>query len=195
MFGGLHFSTGAAYDSPDSAPPKISLRAAAKGTRKSVQFKYRKGSASFDFVFAALLFIIILGFTAVTYSGYVEQYVLNEKKAELETKVLAISDTLVKSKGYPIDWEDDVSGLEVLGLAESENILSMEKMNALNSISYNESAELLGINGEYYIEIRSIDDQIFFSKGVELTNSSSVSIERTVYFNQTFCKLVVRLYE
>jgi hypothetical protein len=146
-------------------------------------------------VFAALLFIVILGFSAISYSNFAEKYFMNEGKAQLETSIVSITETLIKSKGYPTDWENNVPGLEVLGLAQTENILSLNKVNAFESISYNETKDLLGVSGEYYIEIRSVDDQVFFSKGSELVNTSSVSLERTVFFNQSFSRLVVRLYE
>jgi len=146
-------------------------------------------------MFSSLLFIIILGFAAVSYSGYYQQYQLSEKKAELESSAISISQTLVKSNGFPADWENDASRVEVLGLAETENILSIEKVRAFDSIPYNETGELLGIPGDYYIEIRSADGDLIFSKGDAKANASSVSIERIVYLDQKFSRMVIRLYE
>jgi hypothetical protein len=153
-----------------------------------------RGSASFDFVFSALLFILMLGFAASSYSDYSVKYSLNEKKAGLETRIISISQSLVKSRGYPVDWENDASSIEVLGLAEAENTLSIQKVLAFDSIPYNETSDLLGISGEYYIELRSIKGTLQFHKGQE-RNASSVSIERLVHFNQTPSRLVIRLYE
>lgn len=188
----LHGMTGAACDSPDTAPTWFMPSEAANG--RGCRFCWR-GSVSLDFVFAALLFSLVFGFSAVAYSNFSDQYFINEGKRDLETSALSISEMLVKSQGYPADWENDVSLVGVLGLAGSENVLSKGKVDAFGSLSYNETKELLGIGNEYYITIKSVDGQMLFSKGDELVNSSSVGIERIVYFDRSVCKLGVRLYE
>ena len=161
----------------------------------------RRGSVSMDFVFASLIFIIILGFTAISYSNYLNDFKIAESKKSLETSALSISETLIKSSGYPRNWEQNVSALEVsglgvLGLAESENetVLDPNKVAAFNTLSYNATRELFGIDNDYYTSIKSMDGKSFFSKGTEFADNSSVAIERIVLFNQSICKLTVRLY-
>lgn len=148
-----------------------------------------------DFVFASLLFILILGFTVVAYSNYSDIYLINEEKRNLEASALSVSELLVKSKGYPTDWENDVSNVQVIGLADSENVLDLDKVTAFGSITYNETKDLFGIENEFLITIKSVDRRSMFSKGSELVNTSSVSIERIVYFNRSVCRLGVRVYE
>jgi hypothetical protein len=155
----------------------------------------QKGSVSFDFVFASLIFIIILGFSIVAYSNNIEQIKNNNIKNKAESDVLSISRILVKTSGNPTYGEDDPGNVQVIGLADSENILSIEKVNAFSSLSVNETKDALGITNDFFIQIKSIEGIEYFSKGSEQVNTSSVSIERIVYFNQTISRLVVRLYE
>jgi hypothetical protein len=135
------------------------------------------------------------GSVSVAYSNYADNYLLIENKRTLESSVISISEILVKSEGQPGNWENDVSSLEVLGLAESENFLSINKVNAFDSISVDQTKSLLGISNDFFISIKTIDGELLFSKGNDLTNASSVSIERIVYYNRTVSKLGVRLYE
>ena len=154
-----------------------------------------RGSVSLDFVFASLIFMIILGYSIVAYSNSIEQIKSDISKNKIESEVFSISQILVKSPGTPANWEDNPGAVVVIGLAGSENILSLEKVDAFDSLSINETKDILGINHDFYIQIESIDGDKFFSKGTELANSSSVSIERVVYYNQSICKLVIRFYE
>jgi hypothetical protein len=154
-----------------------------------------RGSVSFDFVFASLIFILILGFSIVAYSNYADNYLLIENKRTLESSVISVSEILVKSKGVPRNWENNVSALQVLGLAESVNILSIDKVSAFDSLSVNQTKSLLGISNDLYITIKSVDGELFFSKGNDLDNTSSVSIERIVYYNRSISRLQVKLYE
>ena len=161
----------------------------------------RRGSVSMDFVFASLIFILILGFTAISYSNYLDAYKIAESKKSLEASALSISETLIKSSGYPRNWEQNVSafeipGLGVLGLAgqENENVLDPNKVTAFSTLSYNATRNMFGFDGDYYISIKSVDGKTFFSKGTEYADSSSVAIERIVLFNQSVCRLTVRLY-
>lgn len=192
FFEELHGMTGAASGSPDTAPTWFVRKEASKGNEMEV---YSRGSVSFDFVFASLIFILILGFSIVAYSSYADNYLLIENKRTLEASALSISEILVKSKGQPSNWENDVSGLEVLGLAESENTLSTDKVSVFDSLSVNQTKSLLGITNDFFISIESVDGETLFSKGNDLTNTSSVSIERIVYYNRTVSRLGVRLYE
>jgi hypothetical protein len=154
-----------------------------------------RGSVSLDFVFASLIFIIILGFSIVSYSNSIEQIKNNNVRANLESDVFSISQILVKSGGTPTYWENNPGSVEVVGLAQSDNVLSIEKVDAFSTLNENETRGSLGITSDFFIQIESIDGVLFFTKGEELINSSSVSIERIVYYNQSVCKLVVRLYE
>jgi len=149
-----------------------------------------------DFVFASLIFILILGFTAISYSNYLDAYKITESKKSLEASALSISEALIKSTGYPRNWEQNVSGLSVLGLAgsENENVLDLNKVAAFNTLSYNTTRDLFGIDNDYFISIKSVDGISFFSKGTEYADNSSVAIERLVRFNQSICRLTVRLY-
>ncbi len=155
----------------------------------------QKGSVSMDFVFASLLFILLLGFTVVAYQGYVDTYLKDESKRNLESNVLSISEILVKSKGYPSSWETNPAGVVVPGLASSENILDNDKVIALGNLSYNSTKQLFGLNKELFISIKTLDGTLVFSKGTEQENMSSVAIERLVYFNRTACRLKVRIYD
>ena len=148
-----------------------------------------------DFVFASLLFILLLGFTVVAYQGYVDTYLKDETKRNLESSVLSISEILIKSEGFPTSWETNPTGVVVPGLASSENILDSNKVVAFGNLSYNTTKQLFGLNKELYISIKTLDGTQVFSKGTEQENASSVAIERLVYFNRSICKLKVRLYD
>jgi len=148
-----------------------------------------------DFVFASLIFVLLLGFTAATYSNYADLYTKNENKRSLEASALSISEILVKSPGYPENWELNASGARVIGLAKSENALDPLKVSAFDSLTYNDTRALLGIANDFYISIKTADGQMQMSKGTEQENASSVSIERAVYYNRSYCRLKVRIYE
>ena len=155
----------------------------------------RQGSASLDFVFASFIFILILGYSVVAYSESISSLRHAEKTAKLEAGAYSISEAMVKSKGYPENWEDSPSDAKAIGLAESENVLSTAKVSALHSMDEMQAKEIMGIANDYLLQIESVDGQVFFAKGSINQDAGSVSIERIVYYNQSACKLVVRLYE
>ena len=101
----------------------------------------------------------------------------------METKAFQISNVLVKSKGSPEDWNSD--NVQVIGLAESDRILSTEKVSLLLSLPTNKTKKLLQThNFNFSFMLKNADEEIILSYGENSSNQKrSISIRRYVTYN------------
>lgn len=71
----------------------------------------------------------------------------------MQNTALEATEALVRTPGFPLDWVP--ATVRVIGLAERENILNLDKVKDFVSLDYNDSKVLLGVgNYEYNFSIQ-----------------------------------------
>jgi len=94
--------------------------------------------------------------------------------------------TLLLSRGYPADWDQNVSNTQALGLALRRNTLDMAKLRMFNQTAY---SELLGL-GAYNISLNiTSGTSTIFQTGFINSSTSVIQVERVCIYNNAPCKL------
>ncbi|MFH2105778.1 MAG: hypothetical protein ABII22_00830 [Candidatus Micrarchaeota archaeon] len=148
---------------------------------------------SLDFMFSTFIFLIVFMYLILLYSNYVDKYNIEEVKRALESEALSASEILVKTQGVPYNWEKNTSQIYSIGLANSENVLDGDKVSFISSLNYDLLKNYTGFSRDYYLRLKTISGTTVFEKG-NSTGELSVSIIRTVIYNNSIARLTVRLY-
>ena len=122
-----------------------------------IQSLHKKAQMSMVDLFMAIsIFIILISAIALLWYNYKVKLAGDFAYEDLQVKAFQVSDLLVKSPGNPSKWEDNISSLGVIGLAESDRVLSKEKVEAFENISHSLGVKTLNL-GEYnyYFELDS----------------------------------------
>jgi hypothetical protein len=126
----------------------------------------KKGQVNtLDFMISVLVYavmlIFLIGFwylSIAEISGMVEQ-------DRMDSAAVTISDMLIKTPGLPDDWEDGPENVWALGLARDQNVLSREKLANFSALGYNESRELMGLDGDFYFYVEDLDGDRLYEAG------------------------------
>ena len=142
----------------------------------------RKGQiATIDLFIALVVFFILIITVIQIWSLYNHRLGEDMDDETLQLLGFQISDFLVKSPGFPTAWEENVSSLEVIGLASSDRILSQEKINAFITLDYSLLKEKFNIEPfEYKFRIKDMTNNVINESGLNFTGDKSVVTERYV---------------
>jgi len=91
-------------------------------------------------------------------------------------------DSMLKTNGYPTNWA--AGDVEIIGLAQKQNILDEEKVTEFLLLDYGDARNMLAL-GKYDFNflVDSVDDSKDFSFGVNIQeNKEVIVIERVVYY-------------
>ena len=91
-------------------------------------------------------------------------------------------DSMLKTNGYPTNWA--AGDVEIIGLAQKQNILDEEKVTEFLLLDYGDARNMLAL-GKYDFNflVDSVDDSKDFSFGVNIQEDKEVIvIERVVYY-------------
>jgi hypothetical protein len=111
----------------------------------------RKGQAlASDFAISIVLFLFLIVGSAIVWNTTVEKYSRFKDGQFMQEKVFSISDTLVRTQGYPPEW--NITNVRLIGLSEGEShMLNRSKLLVFKNIDYSLTKNIWGINGyEYY---------------------------------------------
>lgn len=129
---------------------------------------------SIDFIFSLSIFLTILFMMIQTWHRLNNEITQYEMYTEIESKILIVSNLLVKTSGYPDNWEtinlpNDADKIISLGLAEKENVLSAKKILKFLDLNYNVSKTILGIpRYDFCIEITNRTGDVITLNGKEI---------------------------
>ncbi len=138
-------------------------------------------------LFIATILIVLIVFVWNRYA-----VTLNENTEYNEMKIIAFqaSDLLVKTKGKPENWEDDVGNVKVLGLASHDRNLSIDKVSKMDGvggddISYADASKVLGTGFyDFYLQIKYVSGTDIVNYGTSVPpDKSIVSVRRFVEYN------------
>lgn len=158
--------------------------------------KKHKGQIwSIDFIVSVVIFIIMI--TALFFSFDILSRDAQKQNELLlmQDLVLEVTESLVRSPGYPLDWDNETVG--IIGLARDENVLDQNKVMEFLNVSYNSSRAFLSMT--YYDFNFSIEylngsvmnlDGFDISKGIDCSYASDVlAVNRFVILNGSISKL------
>ena len=145
---------------------------------------------SLDFVTSLVIFFLVIVplFFVWNYVNFqnIEQRTMNE----IEVLALTISDSLIRTKGIPENW--DASYVEVIGLAEEENILNVTKVSNFISIgnsNYNVTKNVLVGKYDFFFSVTDINGTQYGKIGSKPPDKTVVPVERYCSYNGRMVKV------
>jgi hypothetical protein len=147
---------------------------------------------SIDFIVSIIIFFLVLSLIFFFWNYKSSQNIEQSILTEIETSALEFSDSLVRTKGLPEDWNS--TSVIKLGLASEENILDQTKVQAFNnSLSYSQVKDIFK-SYDFYIKITDLNGTVYAEKGNVLVNKTSVPVERYSILNKKIVKMLFVLY-
>jgi hypothetical protein len=158
---------------------------------------------SFDFAVSVVIFfsvvVMILFSWNYTSAKHTEQVLFNE----MESKAVSLSDSLIRTRGFPEEWNS--TNVQIIGLADEENVLNETKILQLVGMPYNTIRATMGImNYNFYLGIRHLNETVINMNGTDLecgehpslySNSTMiVPIERFMLFDHRVASLMFILW-
>ncbi len=134
------------------------------------------------FVISTTILLIVLFFFSTFNS-------INEFKANSQRTHFIVEDAasvLILSRGYPADWDINLTNTEALGLTLRRNIIDQTKLNVFNQTNV---TELLGLT-QYNVSINvTLNGSQIYQAGFVNTSSNVIQIERVCIYNNSPCKM------
>ncbi len=147
-----------------------------------------------DFVTSLIVFAGVLIFIGVLWAG-VTTDLTNRKTFDIMTmQSLYSSELLVKGLGNPENWT--ANNVQVLGLAESGNVLDPNKVDQFENLTFSnyfKAKSLLGLTSDFYFEIDNAKTGSVIAKApdISLNSYSNVaSVTRYALLNGTEVKML-----
>lgn len=131
--------------------------------------RHRKGQAfTADFLLSAVLFIIILFAAVELWNITASKYSKNDSYGIMRDKALSITDSLIKTEGYPSGWTNET--VRMLGISEGvPNVLDKNKMLEMKNISYSKLRNVFGLSDyEVYLNFTNSSGATIVMNGASL---------------------------
>jgi hypothetical protein len=140
-----------------------------------------------DFMASMVIFGLVLTVFLSSWSTVVSDQGELEKEGVIDTADRT-STFLVSTSGYPENWNSD--SVEIVGFAQSENILDFDKIREFGDISYSNQTRLMRAR-DFYLEFENETgtmqiggETLFYGK--DFTDASFVyPVKRTVKINDS----------
>lgn len=127
----------------------------------------RKGQTwSMDFVFSAFIFLVVLVALLFAWSYVNSESSIHTELKKMESKVMDISDALIRTPGLPQDWS--AADVRIIGLAEEEGLLNSTKVLSLVSMEEAAARSKMGAGlYYYYFRLRDSSNQTIRIQGTD----------------------------
>ncbi len=151
--------------------------------------------------FAMSLMIFMSAFFAIMFGwNYINTSTLeNQAMRELQLKALSLSDSLIRTQGIPAYWNE--STVEVVGLAEEENVLNVTKVQYLVDMSgtdYDRLRSIMDIGFyDFYLEVEDLNGTVYknTTTPVSATSSIVIPIERYAMYKGRIAKVRLVIWD
>ena len=130
---------------------------------------------SSDMIVAVFLFLAAVSAALFAWNSAIDKSVQTMQRQDMEITGTRILDILVKSPGYPIDWEN--KNATTIGLASYDRTIDANKLNAFLDMDYNRTKNIFGIPYDYFFRLGN------YTKGIN--GSEAAFARRAVIFNGT----------
>ncbi len=145
---------------------------------------------SLDFVTSIMIFLIVL-----IPLFFIWSYVNTQNQQqiifdEVETLTMSISDSLIRTKGFPEGWDN--SSVTIIGLASEENILNATKVSyflTMGNNEYNRTRTILTGGYDFFFNLTDINGTTHGTIGNKPANRMTVPIERYCLHHERIAKL------
>ncbi len=142
--------------------------------------KIRRGQTfTHDFFLSTIVFIFIINICYFAFNSAQDKSSSFESDL-MQKKVFYITDMLVRTPGYPpYDWNE--TNVELIGLADSSNVLDNDKLDMLGNISYDNLTYIWGL--AYYdfnLTIEGNSTYYTFGKDIKMNATFITPFERIV---------------
>ena len=164
-----------------------------KKKEKRREGKNKKGQINVtDLFIAVFIFCILITAAMLAWNKYNEKIIERTEYYNMMTKTFQISNTLVKTPGYPTGWTAD--NVKIIGLASEDRILSKEKVDTFTTLDINKTKGVFQTYGyNFYFTLKTNTGNITY--GQEPNGKKSVSITRYVLFENEKAIMDFRLWK
>lgn len=145
---------------------------------------------SLDFITSVLVFLVVL-IPLFFVWNYVniqnQQQILFD---EVETLALSVSDSLIRTKGLPEDW--NTSDVSSIGLSSEENVLNVTKVSyflTMGNSEYNRTRAILTGGYDFFFNLTDINGTAHGTIGNKPQDRMTIPIERYCLYNERIAKL------
>ncbi len=148
------------------------------------------GQIKFEFIFAVVVFAIIIVF-AVSQTNILFTAISVDSRTDiLKTTTMSVINLLLKDEGEPSNWENNPPNTRWVGLAYSPFALSKQKINQLQN-----NCGLLDIYnlGEYSLVIYNETHRILFC-GYSLAQTPITIVTRYVFVDNGIGNVTLKLW-
>lgn len=152
--------------------------------------KRRSQGSTVDFIVAFLVFLTIFIINYYAWNSVEVKIINTEDEHYFKTSVYQAVEDLVNNKGLPVNWHENTSSAISIGLADDENMLSNEKLAALNSTNLTSFQDLVLSTGDYQIIIKNKTSTVYQTGGSPA--GSIIRVERLVIINNSYYKFIFK---
>src|SRR3989344_4635992 len=146
----------------------------------SINFAKKGQIASLDVLTALFGFMLILFFIISLWALYINRLDDSVATRRLQLNAFQVVDTLLRSTGTPVDWENNPNASEVLGLASPFGSIDQKKLSAFMALDYNSTVSRLKIKSfNYNLSIFHLNGTLLNSTGLrQNVTKQVVSVNR-----------------
>ena len=149
-----------------------------------------RGQAGITDLFVAIaIFIVLITITTLTWDLYNARLSSALDYDTMVVKAYHITDTFVKSPGYPPDWEFQSNPeltTSMIGLASADHVLAASKVSKfaeLSTTQYDAMRTILRLSlYDYYFVLRDTDQTVVYSAGKIPQGKFAVNLARLVVY-------------
>ena len=149
--------------------------------------------AQLSFIDLLIGFTIFISIFLINYQSW-STIRIKLQNSELEhyfdTNVYDSVETLINTKGFPINWTDDVTNALSIGLSVRNNVLDYDKILALNNSDYDLIKDKILDTGDFELII-SNDSGELFNIGKE-PRGEVTRVERLIKINDNYYKFIFK---
>ena len=147
-----------------------------------------------DFFIALMVFIILITAIIINLNNYTSRLSYDQNKNEILITLFQVSDAFVKTSGIPSSWESNLTSLEVIGLADWDRNLSVNKVKNFTNLNYTRAQSFLDYYN-FYFRIMNSTNSSLVASGLVFNGTSSVSTRRYVNYNGNEVIMELTLWE
>ncbi len=149
---------------------------------------------AYDFMVAMILFLLIFLTLNSIWVGIFSSIIGTQMQSQTQDSAYKALEVLVKTKGYPSDWETDPANAEVIGLTKRKNVFDDDKVEAFKTMDYDLSKELMGLGAfDYNLSVKAFDTVNDFTKGITLPTDKDIHATSRIV-NYKGAEAIVTLY-
>jgi hypothetical protein len=149
----------------------------------------------YDILLASMVFIIVFGLSAITFTSVLGNLESEQAEFRLHTTAAGVADALVLTQGSPGNWEAQ-EDFNRVGLVTEKRILSVDKIHAFSATGYDTLKQKMGITEyDFSLDIQSGGNIIVDVSPITPTEHAiKISIHRIVEYNGEMAAFTFTLF-